>query len=179
MPHSSVSLFSLCHFVNISLFYQPFLANALHSLSSFYFPSSSHACKCNGCQRIHIGLSLQVESVYTNIHFTLPFLPLSPSTPFPSFLFFSVSLFLLSLQSWNKNTHHAFAPCQQRKVPGGEDPSQWQRLSAAASRTAMCSSVSAFGDDLVSQSLMQPIWGQGDPTEQTAIILPYKKKRTW
>ncbi len=54
----------------------------------------------------------------------------------------------------HKLTHLAFAPSQQREVPGGGDPSQWQRRSAAASRTVMCVSVSAFGDDLVSQSFI-------------------------
>lgn len=51
------------------------------------------------------------------------------------------------------------------------------RWSAAASRTAMCGSVSAFGDDLVSQSFIQALLTYGDHIQQTDIILP--RKRTW
>lgn len=45
------------------------------------------------------------------------------------------------------------------------------RWSAAASRTAMCGSVSAFGDDLVSQSFIQALLTYGDHIQKTDIIL--------
>lgn len=83
---------------------------------------------------------------------------------------------LQSLYSCTKYTHLAFAPSQQREVPGGGDQSQWQRRSAAASRTAMCGFVCAFGDDLVSQSLTLGLLTYGDHTGQIHSIHSHRRE---
>lgn len=113
------------------------LPTFLLSLCQYVVSFTSHSCQmlCIWC----------LPSAYTNICRFLSFPPLSYS---------SQSTFLPPLHSCTKHTHLAFAPNQQREVPGGGDPSRWQWRSAAASRTVLCGSASAFGDDLVSQSVI-------------------------
>lgn len=113
-----------------------------------FIANCSHACTRTYTHQM-IKWTIYAElSLNTNTYPILPLLPLSP-LPLPPFLAPPTVPPAPSTQ-----THLACAPDQQREVPGGGDPSQWQRRSAAASRTAMCGSVSAFGDDLVSQSVI-------------------------
>lgn len=89
----------------------------------------------------------------------------------------SQSPFILSLCTCTNYTHLAFAPKPAKRRCQVEEIHHSDRWSAAASRTAMCGSVSAFGDDLVSQSFIQVLLTYGDHIQQTDIILP--QKRTW
>lgn len=86
------------------------------------------------------------------------------------FLIPSCSLFCLKNAHTHSHKHFAFS-CLQREVPGGGDPSMWQRRSAAASRTSMCGSVFAFGDDLVSQSFIQALLTYGDICSRSTKLL--------
>lgn len=115
-----------------------------------------------------ITLSLLPNGSFIQMTHTHTSSPLSSSSQSP---------FILSLSTCTNYTHLAFAPKPAKRRCQVEEIHHSDRWSAAASRTTMCGSVSAFGDDLVSQSFIQALLTYGDHIQQTDIILP--RKRTW